>query len=74
MILKLKKKLLLLRAEYEKQASFKAASSHLRLKQKFYKQGDRAELLLALAKLLAWHIKQLETKISITSIADKGQT
>lgn len=36
------KELLLLRAEYEKQPSFKAATSLLRLKQTFYEQGDRA--------------------------------
>lgn len=62
------KELLLLRAEYEKQSSFKAASSLLRLKQSFYEQGDRA------GKLLAWQIKQLESKTIITTLENKGQT
>lgn len=62
------KELLLLRAEYEKQSSFKAAASLLRLKQTFYEQGDRA------GKLLAWQIKRLETKVPITSINNNDQT
>lgn len=64
----LEKELLLLRAEYDKQSAFRAASSLLRLKQTFYEQGDRA------GKLLAWQIKQLETKSPITSIISNGQT
>ncbi|MGL4560929.1 MAG: hypothetical protein ACRCV0_01400 [Brevinema sp.] len=64
----LEKELLLLRAEYDKQSAFRAASSLLRLKQTFYEQGDRA------GKLLARQIKQLETKSPITSIISNGQT
>lgn len=57
-----------MRAEYDKQSAFRAASSLLRLKQTFYEQGDKA------GKLLAWQIKQLETKSPITSIISNGQT
>lgn len=64
----LEKELLLLRAEYDKQSAFRAASSLLRLKQTFYEQGDRA------GKLLAWQIKKLETKSPVTSIISNGQT
>lgn len=64
----LKKELLLLRAEYDKQSSFRAASSLLRLKQSFYEQGDKA------GKLLAWQIKQLESSTPITSIRTQEKT
>lgn len=60
----LKNKLLLLRAEYDKQSS----SSLLRLKQSFYGQGEKA------GKLLAWQIKQLESSTPITSIRTQEET
>lgn len=59
--------LLILRAEYDKMSATRAASSLLRLKQTFYEQGDKS------GKLLAWQIKQLETKTPITSIITNGQ-
>lgn len=64
----LKKELLLLRAEYNKHSSFRAASSLLRLKQSFYEQGDRA------GKVLSWQIKQLEVTTTITSIIIQDET
>lgn len=59
--------LLILRAEYDKLSASRAAPSLLRLRQTFYEQGDKS------GKLLAWKIKQLETKTSITSILSNGQ-
>ncbi len=54
--------LLILRAEYDKQSAFRAASSLMRLKQSFFEQGDKS------GKLLAWQIKQLEVKTPITTV------
>lgn len=48
------------------QSASRAASSLLRLKQSFYEQGDKS------GKLLAWQIKQLETKTAITTITSNG--
>lgn len=62
----LEKELLILRSEYNKQSADRAASSLLRLKQSFYEQGDKS------GKLLAWQIKQLETRTAITSIKLNG--
>lgn len=53
---------IILRAEYDKLSAFQAASSLLRLKQSFCDQGDLS------GKLVAWQIKLLQTKTSITSI------
>lgn len=61
------KELLILRAEYDKHSASRAASSLLRLRQTFYEQGNKA------GKLLAWQIKQLETKQPITSIISNGR-
>lgn len=60
------KELLILRAEYDKLSSARAAASLLRLNQTFYEQGDKT------GKLLAWQIKQLETKLPITTIISDG--
>lgn len=54
--------LLILRAEYDKLSASKAASSLMRLKQSFFEQGDES------GKLLAWQMKQLEVKTSITTV------
>lgn len=62
----MEKDLLILRAEYDKLSASRAAHSLLRLKQTFYEQRDK------LGKLLAWQIKQLETKASITTIISNG--
>uniref|UniRef100_A0A096LX15 Reverse transcriptase domain-containing protein n=1 Tax=Poecilia formosa TaxID=48698 RepID=A0A096LX15_POEFO len=63
----LENELLALRAEYDKYSASRAALSLLRLGQTFYEQGNKA------GKLLAWQIKQLETKQPITSIIVNGQ-
>ena len=60
--------MVILRAEYDKLPVFRAASSLLRLKQSFYEQGDKS------GKLLAWQIKQLQTRTSITTIILNGHT
>ena len=59
--------LLILRAEYDKLSASRAASSLLRLKQSFFEHGDKS------GKLLAWQIRQLETKTSITTIISNGE-
>lgn len=59
--------LLLLRAEYNKQSSLRGAFQPLKIKS-FYEQGDRA------GKLLAWQIRRLETKLTITSIITNDGT
>lgn len=58
----LETELLILRAEYNKLSSTRAASSLLTLNQTFYEQGDKS------GKLLAWQIKQLEKQTPITNI------
>lgn len=63
----LENELLILRAEYDKLSSVRAASSLLRLNQTFYEQGDKS------VKLLAWQIKQLEGKTPITKIISNEQ-
>ena len=62
----LEKELLILRSEYDKNSAFKAASSLLRQKQSFNEQGDKS------GKLLAWQIRQLETRTAITTITSNG--
>lgn len=62
------KELSLLRVKHEKQSRFKAASNLSGLKQTYYEQGIGAGNVLVL------QIKQRETKLSIKSIVDKGQT
>lgn len=59
--------LLILRAEYDNMSASRAASSLLRLRQSFFEQGDKS------GKLLAWQIRQLETKTSITTIVSNGE-
>ena len=59
--------LLILRAEYDKLSASRAASSLLRLRQSFFEQGDKS------GKLLAWQIRQFETKTSITTIVSNGE-
>lgn len=59
--------LLILRAEYDNMSASRAASSLLRLRQSFFEQGNKS------GKLLAWQIRQLETKTSITTIVSNGE-
>lgn len=60
---------MLSRVEYNKLSSDRAASDLLRLNQAFYDQGEKP------GKLLAWQIKQLETRKAITSIkTNNGDT
>lgn len=57
-----------MRAEYDKYSASRTASSLLSsLRQTFYEQGDKT------GKLLAWQLKQLETKQPITSIISNEQ-
>uniref|UniRef100_A0A3B3IB68 Reverse transcriptase domain-containing protein n=1 Tax=Oryzias latipes TaxID=8090 RepID=A0A3B3IB68_ORYLA len=60
------KELEILRAEYNKETTDRAASDILRLNQTFYEQGDKP------GKILAWQIKQLEAQKNITSIINKS--
>uniref|UniRef100_A0A1A8URJ6 Reverse transcriptase domain-containing protein n=1 Tax=Nothobranchius furzeri TaxID=105023 RepID=A0A1A8URJ6_NOTFU len=60
------KELLILKAEYEKLSTLRAAASLQRLRQSFYEQGEKP------GKLLAWQIKRLETKIPITNLRSQG--
>ena len=60
------KELLILRAEYNQLSADRAASDMLRLNQTFYEQGEKP------GKLLAWQIKQLETRKTITSIKNNN--
>lgn len=59
--------LLILRAEYDKVSALRGASSLQGLKSSFFGQGEK------LGKLLAWQIRQLETKTSITTIISNGK-
>lgn len=61
------KELLLLRAESNKLSADRAASDMLRLNQTFYEQGEKP------GKLLAWQIKQLETRKTIASIKNNNR-
>uniref|UniRef100_A0A1A8AUT3 Reverse transcriptase domain-containing protein n=2 Tax=Nothobranchius furzeri TaxID=105023 RepID=A0A1A8AUT3_NOTFU len=62
------KKLLILKAQYNKESADRAASNILRLNQSFYEQGEKP------GKILAWQIKQLEVQKNITSIvSSKGE-
>lgn len=56
------KELLTLKAEYSAMSADRAASDIIRLNQTFYEQGEKT------GKLLAWQIKQLETRKAITLI------
>lgn len=56
------KELILLRAEYEKLAAARVASTMLRLSQTFYEQGEKS------GKLLALQTKQLEARRTIASV------
>ena len=56
------KELLTLKAEYNRMSADRAATDIIRLNQTFYEQGEKT------GKLLAWQIKQLETRKAITSI------
>uniref|UniRef100_A0A1A8RRR0 Reverse transcriptase domain-containing protein n=1 Tax=Nothobranchius rachovii TaxID=451742 RepID=A0A1A8RRR0_9TELE len=60
------KELLILKAEYEKLSTLRAAASLQRLRQSFYEQGEKP------GKVLAWQIKRLETKIPITNLRSQG--
>lgn len=59
------KELLTLKAEYNKISADRAAADIIRLNQIFYEQGEKT------GKLLAWQIKQLETRKAVTSIKKK---
>ncbi len=58
--------LLILRDEYDTLPAFRVASGLLRLKLTFYEQGNKS------GTLLAWQIKQLQTKTSVTTIISNG--
>lgn len=56
--------LLALRCQYNELWANKAAANLLKLRQSYNKQGERA------GKILAWHIKQQQTEMSINFIED----
>uniref|UniRef100_A0A3P9J7K4 Reverse transcriptase domain-containing protein n=1 Tax=Oryzias latipes TaxID=8090 RepID=A0A3P9J7K4_ORYLA len=56
------KELFTLKAEYNKMSADRAISDIIRLNQNFYEQGEKV------GSLLAWQIKQLETKKALISI------
>lgn len=60
------KQLLVLRAQYNKLTSDKAAKSLLWLNQAFYDQGEKA------GKLLAWRIKKIESERAINGITTQS--
>ena len=52
----------ILKSQYNELSSNQAIKSLWRLKQNYYEQGERA------GKLLAWHIKQLQSERAINAI------
>ena len=60
------KRLLILRTEYNKLTSDRAAKSLLWLNQAFYDQGEKA------GKLLAWRIKKMQSERAINAITTKS--
>lgn len=63
----LQAKLLVLRTRYSELSSNQTAASLLRLKQSYYDQGEKA------GKILAWHIKKLQSERAINSIKTNGK-